>query len=339
MKAFVYFNPGPKNDVFEGMRLRKNLKGALEAVGIPWVDSLFAIPDILHLMSPLDEAKAHDARLDGLKVVVSALYCENDYSARFLDKGKDGVYSLPPKSQRTLEAADLILVPSPAEKKLLLDCGLRNQRIETLSAGVNIARFDKSDPIELAVFSRYFRFPQTDAFAMTLGDYDDQATLDQLEIIAKGLPDMRFFFLGLPKSGYDAAIQKRNKDAPKNLRFSTLAEDDVYRSGLMTATTFLAFESSRFDPMAPLEAMAAKTQIVYVGKPIDGELLTDKKNCLAAPTAEKAIKLIGSYCAGKLPSTIIEGYRFAKANSLPEVGKRLQTYYESLLANREAAKS
>jgi hypothetical protein len=47
----------------------------------------FALPDIVHILSPDDEAKVHDAKLDGLKVVVSALYTETDPAARYLSEG------------------------------------------------------------------------------------------------------------------------------------------------------------------------------------------------------------------------------------------------------------
>jgi hypothetical protein len=335
MKILVYYNPGPKNDVFEGTRLRKNLKGALELTDIGWVESIFALPDIAHFISPSDEAKAHDSKFDGVKLVVSALYGENDPYDRFLDRDDDGFYSLSPKAERMLEAADLILVPSSAERDLLVQCGLQNPHIGALTPGVNLARFEKSDPIELGVFSRYFRFPPTTKFALTIGDFEDKETVAELSAIAAAEPSLRFFFFGLPTLGDDLLLKKLNREAPKNLRFSPIVEDDVFRSGMMCASSYLAFASARFDALVALEAMASKTQILYVGKPVEGEILLDKKNCLAFLTPDKAAKGFESYCSGKLASTIIEGYRTAKANSLLETGKRLKAYYESVLKDSE----
>ncbi len=335
MKILVYYNPGPKNDVFEGTRLRKNLKGALELTGVGWVESVFALPDIAHFISPLDEAKAHDSKFDGVKLVVSALYGENDPYDRFLERDDDGYYSLSPKAERMLESADLILVPSVAERDLLVQCGLKNPHVKPLSPGVNLARFEKSDPIELEVFSRYFRFPPTTKFAITVGDFEDKETIGELSEMALAMPSMRFFYFGLLKLGGDILLKKLNREAPKNLRFSPVVEDDVYRSGMMCAAVYLVFASARFDALVALEAMASKTQILYVGQPIEGEILIDKKNCLAFSTPDKAGKALDSYCSGKLASTIIEGYRTAKANSLLETGKRLKAYYESVLKDSE----
>ena len=61
MKICVYFQPTIENDNFEGMRLRKNIKGALELHNIPYAKNLLDTYDIVHFMSLDDEAKIIDA--------------------------------------------------------------------------------------------------------------------------------------------------------------------------------------------------------------------------------------------------------------------------------------
>jgi len=336
MKALIYFNPGAKADTFAATRLRKNIKGSLELAGVNWVESLFALPDLLHLLSPDDEAKVHDAKLDGLKVVVSALYSEMDPSARYFQKGPDGFYSLKAKAERVLEGADLILVPCLGAKNILQEAGIKNPHISILPTGVNMTRFEKSDPVETGVVYRYLRFGKEEKFVISLGDYEDNEILEKFTSVARACPKVRFFFIGI-KHGLssDALLKKLNREASPNCRYLDLLEDDVFRSAMINASVYLSFPSPKCDQIIALEAMAAKTQIICYGRPLLGDVIEEKKNAYCFFSPEKVAKAIESYCAGKLTPTIIEGYRKAKSCSLDKVGQQLKADYESLLRGSE----
>jgi glycosyltransferase involved in cell wall biosynthesis len=336
MKALVYFNPGAKADNFVATRLRKNIKGSLELANVNWVESLFALPDLLHVLSPEDEAKVHDAKLDGLKVVVSALYSEIDPAARYFQKDPDGFFALKGKSERVLEGADLILVPSLGAKNLLIDGGIKNPHISILSPGVNMARFEKSDPVETGVVYRYLRFPSQDKFVISVGDYEDIDVVGSFSRVARACPKIRFFFVG-PKHGIasETYLKKLNREASPNCHFLDLLEDDVFRSAMINASVYLSFPSPKNDQLVALEAMASKTQIICFGKPLLGDAVEEKKTAYCFFSPDKVAKAIESYCAGKLPPTIIEGYRKAKSCSLDKVGQQLKADYESLLRGSE----
>jgi hypothetical protein len=209
MKALVYFNPGAKADNFVATRLRKNIKGSLELANVNWVESLFALPDLLHVLSPEDEAKVHDAKLDGLKVVVSALYSEIDPAARYFQKDPDGFFALKGKSERVLEGADLILVPSLGAKNLLIDGGIKNPHISILSPGVNMARFEKSDPVETGVVYRYLRFPKKTNLSFRLAI----TKISMLLAVFRGWPELvqKFAF-----SSWDPSMGSPAKPILKN---------------------------------------------------------------------------------------------------------------------------
>ena len=170
MIVFVRFAPGVRNDIFEGTRLRKNIKGGLELNNIKWVESVFAGPDVCHYLTPVDEGKAHDAKLDNYPIVVSALYAENDPYCRYLERGTDSFYALSPRAIKLLEMADLVLVPSLSAKNLLFQCGLQNSAIEIVTPGVNVTRFEILDPLEGEVFHRYFRLSKDDRYVISVGD-------------------------------------------------------------------------------------------------------------------------------------------------------------------------
>jgi glycosyltransferase involved in cell wall biosynthesis len=337
MKVLVYFNPGEKNDCFQATRLRKNIKGSLELNSISWVESLFALPDIIHLLSPDDEAKAHDAKEDGVKVVVSCGYSEADPFARYFVKDNDGYFALKGKALRLLESADLVFVPSDSFRSLLKKAGVQNPHIIILSPGVNLARFEKSDKIELEVFYRYMRLPEEQKYVLSLGDYDNSEELASLKLIASKVPELQFYFCGMSHFGRVSreTLKSLNHDAPKNLRFLDILEDDVFRSAMMSASAYLSNLNYRSDSLAVLEAFAAKCQVFGLGKPLDETLLIDKKSCYLFDREEKVAKSLQSYCLNKLPPTIMEGYKIAKANALALVGSQLKAYYESALKDSE----
>ena len=54
MRVMIHFQNNPSHDAFEGIRVRKTLKGACEKQGIVWVDSKYANPDIAHFISSKD---------------------------------------------------------------------------------------------------------------------------------------------------------------------------------------------------------------------------------------------------------------------------------------------
>ena len=85
MKILVSFNPGKKSENFEGVRLRKCIKGALEVADVPYTIYVGDNFDVAHFISPKEENKIDTIVANGIPVVVSALYCESDPAASWLE--------------------------------------------------------------------------------------------------------------------------------------------------------------------------------------------------------------------------------------------------------------
>ena len=152
MKVLVSFQPNKKASDFEGVRLRKTIKGALEMVGVDYTTSIVERHDIVHLISPEDENKLNDAKENDIPVVVSALYCENDPLASYLEhktKDNERVTDLTAKAQRFLNKADLVLVPSEIAREFLVDKGVTAD-ISVALPGINMSRWgDIFSPADL----------------------------------------------------------------------------------------------------------------------------------------------------------------------------------------------
>ncbi len=335
MKVLVRFDPGVRNDIFEGTRLRKSIKGGLELNNIKWVESIFAEPDICHFLSPIDEPKAHEAKADGYPVVVSALYAESDPYCRFLERSPENFYSLPQRSLKMLNEADLVLVPTLSAKNLLFQCGYQNQNIEVLPPGVNLARFEEIDPLEAQIFYRYFKLPRETKYAIAIGDLDDKITIEKAKILAELTPNITFFFFGSTTKTGDAGLKKLNKQSLANLRFAGITEDDVYRSGISGATCFVEFGETISQPVEELEAMAVNVPIVHVGKTRGSGLLQDGVNCYSPSDVTEAAKIIDSLSTSKDNAIIMQGYKMARENSLSTFGEKLKGLYESLIKKME----
>ena len=92
--------------------MRKNLKGALELSSVSWVDSIYASPEIVHLITPEDENLVKSFREEDAKIVTSAFYCENDPSTRFLERDATGGFALKKSAFKLLSESDLVIVPN-----------------------------------------------------------------------------------------------------------------------------------------------------------------------------------------------------------------------------------
>ena len=85
MKICVYFEPREKFDNFEGARLRKSIKDALELKNIPYAKNIVDSYDLIHFCSLDDELKILDAKTDHIPTVFTALMCEVDKTSRIYE--------------------------------------------------------------------------------------------------------------------------------------------------------------------------------------------------------------------------------------------------------------
>ena len=199
MKVLVYFQPSSKHDNFEGARMRKTIKGALEVIGGSYTSNLYDDYDVAHFMSPDDENKLNIVLERKVPVIVSALFGEDDPATRFLiNKNKDGriTVALKNKALKMLNKATLVLVPSESAKELLIANGV-NRPIEIVVPGVNLARFNFSREDEKELYYRYFREDKNKKLVLAVGEYSNN--MDGIHCLinaAKKKEDAVFYYIG-----------------------------------------------------------------------------------------------------------------------------------------------
>ena len=334
MKILVSFQPNKKAPDFEGVRLRKTIKGALEMAGVDYTTSIVEKYDAVHLMTPDDENKLNDAKENNVPIIVSALYCESDPVASYLEyKSKDGVrhVRLSDRALRFLNKADLVLVPSLKARDLLVDSGVTTD-ISISQPGMNVSRFDFSREDEKTLFFRYFREDPKKRLVVAVGEYD--VNMDGINAYinaAKKCPDVLFYFIGreiVPGVFSSLKIKKMISNAPKNLKFTTVMPDDIYRSALLNAEVFVIPGYRPTGAISIVDAMGAKCQIIARKQAVFTDLVVDGKTGYLGEYSETISSLIKDYLEGKLKPTIEEAHtQVSEKNNLKVIGEQLKWFY------------
>ena len=338
MKVLVYFQPSPKQDNFEGARMRKTIKGALEVTGYSYTSNLYDDYEIAHFMSPDDESKLNIALERKVPVVVSALFGEDDPTTRFLNhKSKDGelTVSLKPKALRLLNKATLVLVPCESAKELLINNGV-TRPIEIVVPGVNLARFNFSREDEKELFYRYFREDKNKKLVLAMGEYtNNMEGINSLINAAKKREDAVFYYIGCETFAANyGKCKKIIKSAPKNMHFKTILPDDIYRSMLLNADVFMLPGYQLSGIVSIEEAMAANCQLIVRKSAVFPEFLQNNKTAYIAEHSETLTSLCLDYLDAKIKPTNEEAYQIVSSYNLEKFGQQLIKIYLSLLANK-----
>ena len=338
MKVLVYFQPSPKHDNFEGARMRKTIKGALEVIGATYTSNILDDYDVAHFMSPEDENKLNIVLERKIPVVVSALFGEADPSTRFLNyKSTDGkrITTIKPKALRMLNKADLILVPCKTGKDFLIANGV-NRPIEICVPGVNLSRFNFSREDEKELFYRYFREDKDKKLVVALGEY--AYNLEGIHAVINAAvkrPDVTFYYVGDESFALTNRRSKKIiKSSPKNMHFIGIPTDDIYRSMLLNADVFMlpGYNYSGFISIE--EAMASNCQLIVRKTAVCPEMFKNEKNAYIAEFSETLTSLCLDYLDGKIKPTTEEAYRKISLYSLENFGNELLNTYKTLVAKK-----
>ena len=337
MKTLVYFQPSSKNDNFEGARMRKTIKGALEVVDSKYTSNLYDDYDVAHFMSPDDENKLNIALERGVPVVVSALFGEDDPTTKFLiHKSKDGkrTNTLKSKALRVLNKANLVLVPTESAKEFLIENGV-SKPIEVCLPGINLSRFNFSREDEKELFYRYFREDKNKKIVLAMGEYSfNMEGIHSLINVTIKRPDVGFYYIGCEAlSSSVGKAKKIIKNSPKNMHFINILPDDIYRSLLLNADVFMLPGYSVSGIISVEEAMVAKCQLIVRKSAMFPDFLKNEKTAYVAEFSETLTSLCLDYLDEKIKPTTEEAYRKISLYNLENFGKQLLSLYESVIAS------
>ena len=337
MKVLVSFKPNKKYDKFEGCRMRKTIKGALELLNIPYTDSGVDFYDVAHLISPEQDGELGDIIDSGAPIVMSALYTEDDPVASYLEMDRATKASvLTSRALKFLNKADLVLVPCPKAKELLVENGVTTP-IESCHPGVNMSRFDFSKQEEKEIFYRYYREDKNKKLVIAVGEYKGRMEgLSSFIGAARKSPKAVFYYIGKTTASMKLNLKLNRifNNAPKNVRFVDVPPDDIYRSALLNADVFMIPGYKKAGVTSIVEAMAAKTQIIARKSTVFEGLLEDGVTAHLAEFSETLASLTRDYLDGKIKPTTTQAYQHICSHTLKSFGEELNKHYQSAIQNK-----
>ncbi len=337
MKVLVYFKPREKYDNFEGARLRKSIKGALEVSGIEYVSSDKEEYDIAQFMSLNEESKINQCLEKHIPVVIAALYCESDPSASFL-RYKNTKYhhklQLSKQAVRVLNKANVVIVPSESAKEFIMNSGI-NTKVVVIEPTTNITRFNSSRIDEKEIFYRYFKEDKSKRLITCLGSSDNVDGINAFIKGAKKHPKETFYYFFQENPRISWKIKSVIKQTTSNLHFVSIPSDDIYRSALLDADVFMYAGYDALGIISIYEAMAAKCELIIREQPLFSDLLIDGENCHIGKYSETISSILNDCLSGKISPTKDNAFIDATKRGLDVLGDELRVVYEELLDNKE----
>ncbi len=343
MKALVYYEPSKKSYIFEGDRLRKTIKGALELNDVEHTSNLIDAFNVVHLISLEDEKVLLDAKEYKIPVVVSALYTEDDPNASYLEEivtDNNKLTILKPKAIKFLNEADLVLVPCEEAKQLLINKGITTN-IKVSSLGLNLSRFDFSRDDEKEIFYRYFREDRNKKLVLAVGEFEPKMNGSSCFInSAKKNPNAIFYYVGRMDRATKFSLRLRRfiKNAPSNVKFVTDLPDDVYRSALLNASVFMIPGYKKAGVVSIYEAMAAKCQIIARKCALFDGVITSGVTGHVGEFSETLTSLTKDTLEGRIKPTTAKAYEEISTHTLLKYGIELKEIYQELINNMGGVK-
>ncbi len=338
MKVLVYFRPkNPKKDRFEGTRLRQAIKGALESVDVSYTSELVDDYQVAHFITPEDENRVDEALDNNIPIIVSAMYCEDDSYASFVEyKEKDGnaTFVLKAKAIKLISKATIVLVPSESAKQFMLSCGIKTP-IEVVPPAINLSHFVYSKEEEKELFYRYFTEDKNKPLVVSVGDYlGPMNGINALIQCGKKNPNASFYYFG-EKNNVHPKLKKLMKSASRNVHFCDLAPIDVYHSALLNAEVFLIPQYTYVGAFPVMEAMAAKCQVIMRTQSVILDFLNEKDVIYQGAFSETLVSLIGETLNGKSQPTIEKAYQIVSCYDYRSLGEKLLEIYNRVLAQNK----
>lgn len=332
MKILLYFLEDKDRKNYEAARIYRNLKYACEIAGFDITNNPNDDYDIAHFVTLENEGIINKVRERNIPIVISTLMTEIDLDSILVRKA--GYNIVKPRAVKTLNKASLILVPAYLMQVKLKHSGVETP-VQVLSCGINLKRFDDASLLEKQVFSRYFSLDDNDRVVVNVGKYSLKNGLSEFVEAAKCLPNVHFFWLGKHERRFPRQKVKRLiKNAPKNLHFAGIVDEDIYKSLMIRAEVYYSPAHYNVGIVSLLDALAAKCQIIARDQSIALDLLINNSNCFLKKSSlefDSLLNALRTYFEGTNQSTVEKGYLSILTVDTKVISEKLKIIYQSLL--------
>ena len=330
MKPLVYFPRDTFETMYQTARLRKNIKGAFESLNIHYDTKFNKDIDvaIFGTLRAKDKKIMRKCRFIGAKTVYFALYQESDTIGKLLKRDKNGEIYIKQIDVEALNKVDQIFVPSIEAKKLLISLGV-GANIDVIDTMVNMSRFANTSEREQELFKRYFHIRDGEGINLGSGNIKNKDSIKFFKVLASRFPGEKFYYFIDSKAriGDKLKIRRIARKAPKNLIIRPLVSDDLFRSGLMSASFYIEPSEEYVGTMTLFDVLASQTALVINERAVLSDVLPGD---IASTfrTLDDIVKLVedGKESQEKHCKNAIN---FAKTHSIENFAKDLMRFLES----------
>ena len=339
MKTLVYYPHSSYSDLYESARNIKNIRDALEMADVPHTSIPIDECGVIHLATPVIDAKITETLEKNIPTVISALYSETDPYSSFLEEAinkTSKTVNLKNKDIQLLNKASLILVPNNLGAEFLKKSGV-NTECKPVVPAVNTTRFDFADEEEKEIFYRYFKEDHDKKIVVAMGEMGNEidgwsAFIDA----AKKSPKASFYYFAIGKRNKKISYFTRAKisSKPKNAHLFVNIPSDVYFSAMLNCSVFMLPGHASPSILNVMDAMASKCQIITRKNPILEDYIVNEVTGYTAEYSETLGILVREYLNGDIKPTIEKAYEFAQTHSLEAFGNELKEIYNQLSTGR-----
>lgn len=305
----------------------KNQKKVLNGLNIPFVEKWDASCDILQINTPWPTSLfvINKARRKGKKVIIWSHVTVEDsiqvfrffkYIALVYKKYLTYAYNL----------ADVIFSPTEYTKSLLVAYGIRQEKIVSLSNGVDLKKY-YTDSLKRE--SGRKKYNLENVVVGSTGLVVPRKGTDTFISLAKKFSGNQFVWFGKIYSALMA--EPLPKDLPNNINFTGYIDDINEAYNAMDIFIFPSYEEN--EGMSILEAAAVGLPILVRDIPVYKDWLIHGENCLKAKNEEEFEKYLNQLIMDKslCDHLSIGAKKLAMRKSIDVLSQKALTEYKKLL--------
>lgn len=263
------------------------LKYALESKEIEYTFNYDKHYDIVHLLN-MSQYKAYQSIRKSKKAnpdapVVLTLFNDfNDFESTYTSSENDDIdYSKTiRKIFSNIESNVKVILCNWESQKLLLKHSDVNISSVVVNPGIKEYKRKNYSKEEVQAFRKYYRVTEEKKIVISYGEYDYEKGFDELEAIARIMPDYEFFFFGGKSGIISNSYHYERANKIRNLHYYPLLHRELFHSAIFSATALFLPYKYHVDSYMIMEMMKAKVPVVSANNPYLYNLLIDNKTAL-----------------------------------------------------------
>jgi glycosyltransferase involved in cell wall biosynthesis len=311
------------------------LKYALESEGIEYTFNYDKHYDLVHLLN-MSQYKAYQGirkskRANSSAPVILSLFNDyNDFDSSYINSDNREIDYIKTISKMFLNVENdvKVILCNWESQKILLKHSDINVNSTVINPGIK--EYFKKDYTkeEIESFRKYYRVTDEKKIVIGYGEYDYEKGFDELEAIARIMPNYEFFYFGGKTGFLSNSIHYERTNKIKNLHYHPHLHRELYHSAIFCATALFVPYMYHVDSVMIMEMMKGNVPIVSAKNPYLYNLLIDRKTALLGENVEDYYNCLKDIESENVAAKAKE---FIDKFTIKQYGENLKELYSNLL--------